>query len=120
MSESQLYGEILKEYSRGDTRLFRINAGDIAWQGTVLERTHNRIVLSPYRAIKLAAPGISDLVGWTSVAGTAIFAAIEVKAGRGKLRPEQAAFIDLVLKHGGYAGVARSVEEAGLILKRGY
>lgn len=123
MSETELYTEILTEYSRGDVRLFRINAG-MAYQGRVIERTPGRLVLAPWYPIRLAAEGVSDLLGWTTmaVAGdggldrAAIFTAIECKFGRRKPTPEQEAFIDTVQRAGGRAGIARSVEDAGRIL----
>lgn len=116
MSEQELYGEIMSEYSHGKTRIFRINTGSIAWQGEVISRTATRIVLEHYRAIKLGAPGISDLIGWSPANGRAVFTAIECKAKRGYLNPEQRAFLELVTRSGGRAGVARTVEDAGVVL----
>ena len=112
MTERDIQTQILLELSRGDTRLFRINAGT-AWQGVVIEHTRDRLVLAHPRAVRLAAPGVSDLIGW---APGGRFAAIEVKASRGRVTDEQKAFIDLVRRSGGLAGVARSVEEARAIL----
>ena len=111
-SERDIQSAILLALSRGPTRLLRINAG-VAWQGTVIERTQHRLVLARPYAIKLAAPGVSDLIGWTQ----GRFVAIEVKAGRRQPTDEQAAFLDLVRRSGGLAGVARSVEEARAILE---
>ena len=112
-SERDIQTKILLELSRGDTRLFRINAGT-AWQGIVIEHTRDRLVLAHPRAVRLAAPGVSDLIGWASGGR---FAAVEVKASRGRVTDEQAAFIDLVRRSGGLAGVARSVEEARKIIR---
>ena len=112
MSERDTQTSILLELSRGPTRLLRINAG-VAWQGTVIEHTQHRLVLARPYAIRLAAPGVSDIIGWTEGGR---FVAIEVKASRGRLTDEQAAFIELVRRSGGLAGVARSVEEARAIL----
>jgi len=64
--------------------------------------------------------GSSDLIGFTRVTVTpdmvgrkvAVFTAIEVKGPRTKVTCEQEAFINLVKKSGGYAGVAKSPEEA--------
>ena len=71
------------------------------------------------RPIKLGAPGISDLIGWTSEGyrAPAVFVAIECKSKRGYPTTEQAAFLEIVTRHGGRAGIARSVEDAGLILR---
>ena len=112
-SERDIQTQILLELSRGDTRLFRVNAG-AAWQGTVIEKTSTRLVLAYPRAIKLAAPGVSDLIGWTAGGR---FVAVECKTPTGRLRPEQAAFLRLALASGCLAGVARSVEDARGILE---
>jgi hypothetical protein len=124
VTESSLYPAIIGEYSRGDTRLFRIQAG-LFWAGQVIEHTANRLVLLNPRAVKIGVPGMSDIIGWTSVPGTvdnyaedvAIFTAIECKSARGRLTDEQSAFIHTVIRAGGRAGVARSVEEAGHIIR---
>lgn len=126
MSETDLYNAILRAHSRGNTRLLRINAG-MAWQGQVIEHTATRLVLAYPHPIKLAAAGVSDLLGWTTVAvagegglaPAAIFCAIEGKFGRRGTTPEQAAFLGLVRRAGGRAGVARSVEDAAIILAGG-
>lgn len=64
--------------------------------------------------------GSSDLVGYVSTEITpdmvgqrvAIFAAIEIKTGKGRVSETQQNFIDRVQFDGGIAGVARSIEEA--------
>src|SRR6266403_1712130 len=96
MSESDLYNEILREFSRGDCRLFRQNAG-FAWQGTVIEQTPSRLILAYPRPIRMGVPGMSDLGGWVtlnpqSVARVAQYVAIEGKSARGRIRPEQQSF----------------------------
>jgi hypothetical protein len=112
VSEYDLYGPILMAHSHGDTRLFRINAGQ-AYQGRVLERTPQRLILAPWYPIKLAAEGVSDLIGWSS---GGLFTAIEVKGIRTRVTAQQRDFIELVRRSGGRAGIARTVEEAGQIL----
>jgi hypothetical protein len=131
MSESDLYAQILAAHSRGPTRLLRVNAG-MSYQGRVIERTPNRLILSPWYAMKLAPEGWSDLIGWTTrddliyndtssgapsrwEETVAQFVAIEAKV-KGRTTPEQQAFIDLVRRSGGRAGIARSVEDAGVII----
>ena len=113
MSERDTQAAILLALSHGPTRLLRINAG-VAWQGTVIERTPQRLVLARPYAIKLAAPGVSDLIGWTQGGR---FVAIEVKGGRRQPTDEQAAFLELVRRSGGLAGVARSVDDARAIIE---
>ena len=110
--ERDIQTSILLALSHGPTRLLRINAG-VAWQGTVIERTPQRLVLARPYAIRLAAPGVSDLIGWTH----GRFVAVEVKGPRGRITDEQAAFIELVRRSGGLAGVARSVADARAVLE---
>jgi hypothetical protein len=112
LSESALYGAILQEFSHGDTRLFRVNAG-MAYQGKVVRRTPQTLILSPWYPIKLAVAGMSDIIGWSD---GAIFTAIEAKSRTGRVTPEQEAFILTVRKAGGRAGIARTIEEAGQII----
>ena len=69
--------------------------------------------------------GSADLIGFRRVTITpemvgqelAQFVAIEVKAGRGRLSPEQSNFLAVVTQAGGVAGVARSVDEAWELLR---
>jgi hypothetical protein len=46
----------------------------------------------------------------------AVFAAVEVKAAKGRATEQQKAFIEHIRNAGGLAGVARSVDEAKSIL----
>jgi hypothetical protein len=121
VTESALYNEIIGAHSHGGCRIFRQNAG-LAWQGRVIEQSESRLVLAYPRPIKLGAPGMSDLIGWSAGSNwdhpgaLAVFTAIECKGARGRLTDEQSAFLSLVRRSGGRAGVARSVEEAGLII----
>jgi hypothetical protein len=126
MSEREIQNEIQKQLSRNETRLLRVNAG-YAYQGRIIEQTPNRLILSPWYPIKLASEGVSDLLGWTTINGSigsyacdvAIFTAVEVKGPRTRITSEQLAFIDTVRRAGGRAGVARSVEEARIIISGG-
>jgi hypothetical protein len=121
VTERDIQNDIQRELSRGETRLLRVNAG-AAFQGRIVEQTPERLILSPWYPIKLGTTGISDLIGWTSIPDAsgahtyvAVFTAIECKF-KGKPTAEQAAFIDTVRRAGGRAGIARSVEEARLII----
>lgn len=55
------------------------------------------------------APGSADLVGLRS---DGRFVALELKAARGRVSPEQEAWLALVRRMGGVGAVVRSVEEA--------
>jgi len=114
--EAQLTNDILSAHSHGHTRLMRINAG-MAYQGKVIERTPGRLILAPWYPIRLAVEGVSDLLGWTQFHDVAIFTAIEAKGAHARTTPEQLAFIDVVRRAGGRAGIARSVEDAGAIIR---
>lgn len=74
----------------------------------------------------LCAPGSSDLIGWTTIIVTpdmvgrklAIFTAVEVKTEDGVVDPDQYKFIDVVTEAGGFAGVARSPQDALKIMQQ--
>lgn len=95
---------------RGPVRLWRNNTG-------ALKDANGRLVRYGL------CTGSSDLIGFTTRTIThdmvgqqvAVFTAIEVK-DRGRATPQQLHFIDQVQQAGGLAGVARSVEEARIIL----
>lgn len=100
--------------------LFRQNTGQ-GWVGEVVRRTDDTITLKNYRPLHAGlCTGSSDLIGWRSVVVTpdmvgqqmAVFTAIEVKNGTGRLKKEQRTFLDTIKKAGGIAGVARSDAEA--------
>ena len=77
-----------------------------------------------YVQFGVGSPGGSDLIGYRRVTVTpemvgqdvAVFAAVEVKTARGRVRPEQQQFVDHIRGAGGIAGIARSVDEAKNIL----
>ncbi len=117
MSESALYPAIIGALSHDETRLFRVQSG-LFWSGRVIERSASRLVLLNPRAVKVGVPGMPDLIGWTSAGWRepAVFVAIEAKGPRTRTSTEQAAFIELVKRHGGRAGIARSVEDARQII----
>lgn len=69
-------------------------------------------------------PGSGDLIGWQTVTITpemvgqrfARFVSVEVKAPKGRLTPEQETWRAAVLKDGGIAVVARSVEDVQFLV----
>jgi hypothetical protein len=108
--EAKVQNTIRLALGRGLVRLFRNNTG-------ALKDQSGRMVTFGL------CKGSSDLIGWRTITVTpdmvgrqlAVFAAIEVK-DKGRATPEQLAFIEVVRKAGGLAGVARSIEEGQRIL----
>ena len=98
MSERDIQQAILLAASADGHRLFRNNSGS-------LQDRNGRWV-----SFGLCV-GSSDLIGFSA---TGRFLAIEVK-DKGKPTAEQLAFIAMVRRHDGLAGVAHSVAEARAI-----
>ena len=114
--EQAIQNEIRLELGNGECRLFRNNTG-------CLRNDRGRIVCFGL------AKGSSDLIGWKTIEITeemvreaggslkvAVFTAVEVK-DKGRPTPEQRRFISCVQAAGGFAGIARSVEDAEGIMR---
>lgn len=112
MSEQAIQQRIRLALSKGPTRLWRNNTG-------ALRDANGQLVRYGLCA------GSSDLIGYRTITITpdmvgqrlAVFAAVEVKAPKGRPTPEQTAFLEHVRAAGGIAGIARSVEEAAALLQ---
>jgi len=123
MSEGELYSAILGAYSHGTTRLFRQQSA-LAWAGKVVSRSATAITLAHPHAIKLGAPGMPDLGGFTSVTITpemvgqtlAVAVQIEVKGERTRVTEEQRNFLAMAQRLGVRCGIARTSYEAGCII----
>ena len=109
-NEAFVQNKIRLAVGHGKIRLFRNNTGALLdMQG---------------RLVKFGlCKGSSDLIGFRSITITpdmvgqkiAVFSAIEVK-DKGKATVEQKNFINIINNAGGYAGVAKSVNDAKKIL----
>lgn len=101
----------IRALGTGDLRLFRNN------NGVALTVDGRRIVFGLH-------PGSPDLIGWKSIVITpdmigqriAVAVGLEVKSERGRPTREQERFIRHMIDFGAYAGIARSVEDAKIIL----
>ena len=109
-NEAYVQNKIRLAVGSGDVRLFRNNTGALLdMQG---------------RLVKFGlCKGSSDLIGFRSITITpdmvgqkiAVFSAIQVK-DKGKATVEQKNFINIINNAGGYAGVAKNVNDAKKIL----
>lgn len=115
MKEANIQRLIMLETSSAGARMFRNNSG--AYK---TEQGH-------FVKYGVGNPGGSDLIGITPVTITAdmvgkrigVFTAIEVKTPKGRSTEDQRNFIRVIRALGGYAGVARSVDDALSIIKTG-
>lgn len=98
--------------TRSDLRLFRNQVGQLPDPRTG-------------RPVQFGlARGSADLIGWRTITITpdmvgrqvAVFTSIEVKTDRGRVRPEQHAWLNTVQCSGGIAGIARSIADATQII----
>ena len=109
-NEAYVQNKIRLAVGSGSVRLFRNNTGALLdMQG---------------RLVKFGlCKGSSDLIGFRSITITpdmvgqkiAVFSAIEVK-DKGKATVDQKNFINIINNAGGYAGVAKNVNDAKKIL----
>tara|TARA_B100001778_G_scaffold313809_1_gene298546 strand:+ start:700 stop:1044 length:345 start_codon:yes stop_codon:yes gene_type:complete len=109
-NEAYVQNKIRLAVGSGDVRLFRNNTGALMDQNG--------------RLVKFGlCKGSSDLIGFRSITITqdmvgskvAIFSAIEVK-DKGKTTVDQKNFLNIINNSGGYAGVARNINDAKQIL----
>ena len=136
-AEAQIQQAVLLKCSTGPARLFRNNVGT-GWAGPATRITAaNRFTIGQTLqpgdvVVRQGRPlhaglcvGSGDLIGYSSVTITpdmvgqrvAVFASVEVKAPKGRVSPEQAAFAQHIQQAGGLAGIARSVSDAEAILR---
>lgn len=108
----------------GAAHIFRGNVGE-GWTGEATRLPDGSVLIRNPRRFGTGLPtGFSDLFGWRTVTVTpdmvgrkiAVFTAIECKTQRGRLRPEQESFLRAVRESGGFAGVARSADDARAII----
>ena len=106
-SEHRIQDEIRLALSEHGIVL-RLNSGKF-WQGKrVWSKEFQQYVLIDLRPVQGCPPGTSDLL----FIGNKNTSFIECKDDKGKLRPEQEKFIQIMRSYGHRAGVARSTEDA--------
>lgn len=77
---------------------------NVAW----VERMNTGAIRAENRFVRFGFKGCPDVIGQLR---DGRFLGVEVKALKGRLRPEQALFIDLVREHGGIAFVAKGFDD---------
>lgn len=93
--EAAALGEVLKAL-RTHSR--------VAW----VERMNTGAIKIDNRFVRFGFRGCPDVIGMLN---DGRFIGVEVKSNRGRLRPEQAMFIELVKSNGGVSFVARSCRD---------
>lgn len=129
MTERDIQAAIFRAIGgRRDVRLFRNNVG-AAWAGRQYSERDGQggriLTLTDARRLEFGLhPGSPDLVGIQAVRVTpemvgqivGVFVGLEIKTPTGRVRPEQAMFLEMLDKFGAAAGIARNVEDAEKIL----
>lgn len=120
-SSSRLTSEILLAASSAGLTLWRNNTGT-GWVGDVTRTPGGILIRNPRPLHAGLCKGSSDLIGLRprlilpEDVGSILaqFVALEIKAGRDRLRPEQVTFLDFVRGAGGVALEVRSVGDLEL------
>ena len=100
--------EISLALSAAGHRLVRVNAGR-GWVGPTTRHGDGSVTIRNAQPFVGVPDGVSDLIG---CAKDGAFVAIEVKTKTGRPSDAQTAYIAMVHRLGGRAGIARTVDEA--------
>ncbi len=101
--------------ARPDVRIFS-NARGNGWLGDAKEAGEGVYIAHPRRMTFGLFDGASDLIGWITIKGMAVFFSLEVKSPTGKPSEAQLNWIRVVKEMGGIAGVVRSVEDVVVLI----
>jgi len=114
--ETRIQNRILLALSEAGCTVWR-NETSGAWVGKQIHRDGDQVTLINAHMMTFGlAVGSSDIIGITPEGR---FLAVEVKTPKGRPTKEQLRFIEAVRAAGGIAGIARSVEEALDLIRRG-
>lgn len=122
-TEADFMRRCMKRATELGARLWRLNVG-LAWTGEVTKNRDGSITIKNPRPFKSGIAGMSDLIGFVPVEITeqhlgqtlAVYAAVETKSPRGRPTDEQRAFVAMVQRFGGRAGICRTDEDLTTIL----
>ena len=110
MKEKEIQKAICKMLSKSpDVLWFSVNTS-----GKVMYRKYWITIGKIFSQYLESTDGYSDIVGMTTDAAGFL---IEIKSETGKVSKEQQAVIDMVIEHGGKAGIARNTRDAEQIIR---
>ena len=111
--ETKIQNLILMSLSKAGCLVFR-NETAGAWVGKVLHKDAGQVTLTNASMVKFGLMvGSADIIG---ISPTGKFLAVEIKTSKGRATKEQLRFIEAVNNAGGIAGIARSVDDALLLI----
>jgi len=111
--ETKIMNTILMALSKAGCLVFR-NETAGAWVGKMLHREAGQVTLTNASMVKFGLMvGSADIIG---ISPTGKFLAVEIKTSKGRATKEQLRFIEAVNNAGGIAGIARSVDDALLLI----
>jgi hypothetical protein len=111
--ETKIMNTILMALSKAGCLVFR-NETAGAWVGKVLHKDAGQVTLTNASMVKFGLMvGSADIIG---ISPTGKFLAVEIKTSKGRATKEQLRFIEAVNNAGGIAGIARSVDDALLLI----
>jgi hypothetical protein len=119
MGESALYPLIRERATKLGHRLWRMNTG-MAWVGSAMIKATARqtvtlepgdVVLRQARPFHGGSKGMLDLFGFTVRDGVPVYTEGDAKAPGGRVRPEQAQRIEMLLSHGAIAGIWHDADQ---------
>ena len=114
--ETKLQNRILLALSDEGCTVWRNETAGV-WLGKVIHKASDQVTLTNARMFTAGlCVGSSDIIG---IAPGGRFLAIEVKTETGRPTQGQRRFIEAVRRAGGIAGIARSVEDALELIRRG-
>lgn len=114
--ETKLQNRILLALSDAGCTVWRNETAGV-WLGKSIHKDGDQVTLVNARMFTAGlCVGSSDIVG---IAPDGRFLAVEVKTPKGRATKEQIRFIEAVQASGGIAGIARSVEDALELIRRG-
>jgi len=112
--ETKIQNLILIKLSEAGCLVFRNETG-AGWVGRMLHREAGQVTLTNASMVKFGLMvGSADIIG---IAPCGRFLAVEVKTSKGRATKEQLRFIEAVNNAGGISGIARSVEDALLLIR---